>query len=82
MLRHPHVSDPLDHTLLYSRVSRAPPRLVFDALSDPLGMSIPPLSCFLVLDALSFSQLSLPVFAETLPSQPPFYTEILAIKIT
>ena len=65
VLRHPHVSDPLDHTVIYPRVSRAPPRLVFDALGDPLGKFFPPLSCFLVLDALGISQLSLPVFAET-----------------
>ena len=52
MLRHPHVSDPLDHTVIYPRVSRAPPRLVFDTLGDPLGKFFPPLSCFLVLDPL------------------------------
>ena len=81
MLRHPHVSDPLNHTLIYPRVSRAPPHLVFDTLGDPLGMFFPPLSCFLILDALGFSQLSLSVFAETLPSQPPFYTEIFIVFI-
>ena len=74
------MSQILSITLSYTQGSRELP-LVFDALGDPLGMFFPPLSCFLVLDALGFSQLSLPVFAETLPSQPPFYTEIFIVFI-
>ena len=66
MLRHPHVSDPLNHTVIYPRVSRAPPHLIFDTLGDPLGKFFPPLSCCLVLDALSNPQLSRSVFAEML----------------
>ena len=75
VLRHPHVSDPLNHTVIYPRVLRAPPHLIFDALGDPLGKFFPPLSCFLVLDALGISQLSLSVFAENL-----FIPQIICIS--
>ena len=70
MLRHLYVSDHHNRTIINLRVLRAPPHLVFDALSDPLGKLIPLFSLAPCLWHSQWSSAVILCFSETFPPQP------------